>query len=182
MNIVYCKVSFKNELEQILNLQRANLRFTQSEDEEMNQGFVTVQHDFDLLSQMNEMTAHIIAKDEGKVVGYALAMPNYFHDKIPILKPMFDLIDSLKVNQISVRDENYIVMGQICIEKSYRGTGIFEGLYSMFFNEYKSRYAHVITEVAVRNIRSVKAHLKVGFQKIYQYQEIDAEEWVVLRY
>ncbi len=182
MDISYTTVSGLNDLEQILGLQKQNLRHTHSPEIEAEQGFVTVQHDLDVLIDMNNAANHIITKDGDTVVGYALAMTRSFRDKIHILAPMFDLLDNLYVDGQKIGDGDYIVMGQICIHKDYRGKGIFQGMYFKYFEIYKPLYGFVITEIAARNTRSLRAHLNVGFKEIYRYNEPEIEEWVVVRF
>ena len=77
------------ELQQILDLQSKNLPTNISTKEAIDQGFVSVHHDMAILEEMNKEYQHIIAKNKGKVVAYALVMLPDFRDKIPILKPMF---------------------------------------------------------------------------------------------
>jgi len=131
---------------------------------------------------MNNEARHIIAKDGEIVIGYALAMTKFFQDKIPELSSMFDLLDNLEVDGLRIGDDKYIVMGQVCIDLKYRGKGIFKGMYEKYFEKYKPLYHWVITEVASRNTRSLRAHFNVGFKEIYRYDEPGIEEWVILRY
>jgi GNAT superfamily N-acetyltransferase len=180
--ITYTKVTDNQALTQIIQLQRANLRHSQSPETESQQGFVTVVHDFDLLYKMNQHAAHIIAKDGAKVVGYALAMTKDFRSIIPELVSMFDLLDNIVVDGQKVGDIDYLVMGQVCIDADYRGKGIFQALYQFYFDTYKPIYSKIITEVAARNTRSLRAHLNIGFREIHRYHEIGVEEWVVIQY
>jgi GNAT superfamily N-acetyltransferase len=182
MEITFSLCQGDEELNQILGLQGRNLRNTQSAEVEADQGFVTVQHDLKLLKSMNEAAKHIIAKDGERVVGYALAMTKDFQDEIPVLKSMFDLIDGLHVNGVPLGEGTYIVMGQVCVDYDYRGKGIFQGMYNKYFEAYKSNYQHIITEIAARNTRSLRAHLNVGFNEIHRYIEPGVEEWIVVMY
>jgi len=182
MLIEYSTAKTNYELDQILSLQKQNLRHKNDIDEEREQGFVAIQHDIELLSIMNQVTPHVIAKEGDDLIGYALATSKKFRNSIPVLIPMFELLDSLTIDDEKLGTENYIVMGQICIDKKYRGKGIFQGLYKHYFDLYKPKYKYIITEVAERNLRSLHAHFKVGFEEIHRYVEPDYETWVVLRY
>lgn len=186
-NDVFMALTFQlcnreDDLRQILALQLLNLRHTQSDEVEADQGFVTVQHNLPLLAEMNSKAAHVIAKDGDKVVGYALAMTRDFHHKISLLEPLFDLLDNLIVDGSNVGDGNYIIMGQVCIDYHYRGKGVFQGLYKKYFEVYKPLYQNVITDIAARNTRSLRAHLNVGFKEIHRYDEPGMEEWIVVIY
>lgn len=161
-NITYHRVVTDDELHQILKLQKQNLRDTLSVEEKQKEGFLTLQHDFDILKKMNNGCAHCIAKHKGKVVGYTLSMLQNYKINIPLLVPMFDEINNaLQEQNLNI---NYVVMGQICIDKNYRGQGVFRGLYSFMQKELQDNFDAIITEVDTKNTRSSNAHKAVGFQ------------------
>ena len=163
-----------NELSQILRLQQANLSPSLTEKEKKSEGFVTVAHTLELLRTMNDKCAHILAKDGNLVVGYALCMHPDFRNDIDILKPMFRKIES-----VFNPEERYLIMGQICIAKSYRKRGIFRGLYQKMQESMQEEFPNIITEVDEKNQRSLLAHYAVGFQDLCKYHT-DGIEWTVL--
>lgn len=174
-NIQFTVVTFREELLQILELQKKNLAISITNEEKHQEGFVTVEHTYDLLKKMNDAQPHIIAKDDKKVVGYALSMTKEFANHIPILTPLFHKLDSL-----IPETQNYSVMGQICIDKSYRRMGIFRGLYNQMKNELMPAYSLLLTEVATENLRSLKAHQGIGFSIIETY--LSDTEWNILEW
>lgn len=182
MEIYFQQAQTDLHLQQIITLQAENLRGLHSKEMEREEGFVTVHHSLQLLRTMNDKLPHIIAIHENKVVGYALAMPAGFREHIPELRSMFDVLDSLVWQGKSFSEYNYLVMGQVCIAKEWRGRGIFRQLYDYYFELYKSRFDWIITEVAQRNQRSLQAHLSIGFVPVYTYIEEGVEEWVVMVY
>ncbi|MBK9257563.1 MAG: GNAT family N-acetyltransferase [Saprospiraceae bacterium] len=182
MEIIYKVANSNTELQEILVLQKENLRKTKSAEEEAKEGFVTVCHDLELLQEMNEKAGHVIGLHQGRVVAYALTMTKDFKNKIPVLVPMFEMIDNLVFQNQRIGDYTYLVMGQVCIEKNFRGKGIFNELYQTYFKHYKGNYDFIITEIAARNTRSLKAHLNIGFQIIHEYHETGMEDWVVVGY
>ncbi|WP_298779241.1 GNAT family N-acetyltransferase [uncultured Polaribacter sp.] len=163
--ITYKKSSTKSELEQILKLQKINLYQNLSEKERVEQGFVTVEHSFEILKKMNDKCEHTIAICDNKVIGFALSMTLDFANDIPVLKPMFNEMSSI------ISDENYIVMGQICIDKNYRGKGVFKGLYQFMKTDVcaNGQFKLIVTEIDVKNSRSLNAHQSVGFIKLKDY-------------
>lgn len=165
--ITYHRAKTTEELNAILKLQKENLRHLISDEQKQKEGFVTLQHDFDMLKKMNEACAHCVAKHEGKVVGYALSMLREFKNDIPLLVPMFVEIDkALKEQNLKV---NYIAMGQICIDKNVRGKGVFRGLYGYMAQELKHEFDAIITEVDTKNTRSSSAHKAIGFKVLKKY-------------
>ena len=178
--ISFHKANNTSDLLQILKLQAANHPANISPRELEEQGFVTVQHDLPLLQSMNRKFPHIVAKDGESLIAYALVMLEEFKDKIPVLVPMFDQINRLEYKGRSLSSIDYFVMGQICIAKAYRGQGVFQGLYRKMKTEMQDLFPIVVTEVASRNPRSLKAHFKVGFETIWRYVAGDGEEWQIM--
>jgi predicted GNAT family N-acyltransferase len=182
MQIIFTTAKISDELIQIHKLQAENHRSVLPIEVQAEDGFLTVKHSLQLLDQMNNVTPHIIAKNGNQVVGYALAMSKDFVNQIPELRMMFDMIDHVKTDEYVLSAMDYIIMGQICVKKEYRGKGIFQGLYQMYFETYKGLFPYIITEVAIRNTKSLFAHQKVGFRIIHQYVEEGVDEWAILCY
>lgn len=167
-----------DDLQAILNLQQKNLPVNISTTEAQTQGFVTVHHDFDLLERMNQPYPHIVVRDKAKVVGYALVMMRRFKQEIPVLVSMFDQINAISYQGHLLGTVNYFIMGQVCIDKAYRGLGLFAGLYEEMKKRMSPHFDYIVTEVALRNRRSMRAHEKIGFEKVHTYK--DGEDWQVL--
>ncbi|MEL6835080.1 MAG: GNAT family N-acetyltransferase [Bacteroidota bacterium] len=168
------------DLPKILALQQANLPKAISAAEALEQGFLTVEHDLSLLGDMNDACAHTIAKAGDDLAGYVLSMTRDFSGRIPILVPLFELIDTLSWKGRSVLDVPYILMGQVCVAKAHRGQGVFKGLYREMQKRMAANFELIITEISTRNTRSIRAHQKVGFVDMHRYQAPDGENWVVV--
>ena len=178
-------ISFGNpqgveDIRQILALQRLNLPANISEQEALQQGFVTVQHHEELLADMNRTEPQIIAKSEDQVVAYALVMLNEFAAKIPALVSLFEKLQTLSFQGKPLPEYNFYVMGQVCVAKSHRGQGLFDGLYQQHRRQMSDRYDFVVTEIATRNQRSLRAHARVGFQMIHQYTATSGADWEIV--
>lgn len=181
-HIHYTTVSNTDEVRQILALQAVNLPSVLAPDTMASQGFVTVRHDPAVLQRMNEAAPAIIAKDGDRVVAYALVMPREFASEVPILQPLFDMLDALSWRDVLLRDQTrWFVMGQVCVAEGYRGLGIFDGLYRTMAEAYRDRYDFTVTEVAARNTRSLRAHARAGFRTVKVYPDpTTGEEWHVV--
>ena len=177
--IVYSTAKSPEDLQQIMALQAQNLPQAVPAQEAATQGFVTVQHDLDLLAAMNEKYPHQLALAEGRVVGFALVMLPEFGDKIPVLVPMFRLLDQLEYRGTPLREQAYFVMGQVCIDKAYRGQGIFRELYEKLRRDMAPHFSLLVTEIATRNTRSLQAHAALGFRHLHRYTA-DGEEWDIV--
>ena len=166
-SIEFCTVSNADEVHEILDLQAANLPSSLTSETMVRYGFVTVRHEASVLRRMNEIAPAILAKAHGRVVGYALMMPRSFADDVPILRPLFERLDTLSWNGEPLRgNPRWFVMGQICIADGYRGTGIFEGLYRTMGQTYGDRFDLTVTEVAARNARSLRCSRPCRFSDV----------------
>ena len=129
---------------------------------------------------MNDELPSVIAVSENKIVGYTLSMTRSFREDIPILIPMFEMIDTLQYQGKELSKVNYLIGGQICIDKDFRGKGLFRKLYNFAKKSFQKQYPLMLTEVSDRNPRSAHAHLKCGFENIHQYRINPHEEWSIL--
>lgn len=167
------------ELRQILALQAQNHAFKVPPEQRISDGFVTVQHDLDLLTKMNASARQVIAVDQEQVVGYALVMTQEFFDLIPVLAPMIKAFDKIEYRGKPLNKYHFYIMGQVCVGEAYRGKGVFRGLYNHHKKHYSTQYDLCITEVSTSNPRSIIAHEKVGFKTIHTFKD-QFDEWYII--
>ena len=167
-------VESDRDLEGILALQRECREPTAD-------GFVTVAHTLDILRDMHAIAPSVVARDAaGRIVGYALVMPRETRTLVPILEPMFQMIEALPEPAICGRPgARWYVMGQIAIAPAYRGTGLFARMYAEHRARYQDRFDAVVTEVATRNPRSLTAHERAGFRTVLTYRDA-TDEWALI--
>ncbi len=175
------KITSEKQIFQLLDLQQKNLKKNISPEEMAEQGFVTVEHNFEKLLAMNEALPQIIALQAESLVGYALSMPISFKNIIPELTPMCELLESLTYKGKSLKDYSYYIMGQICVDKAVRGMGVFQQLYAAHAKEFSDKFDFIVTEVSLNNKRSMRAHEKVGFKTIHEYFDPENnDDWAVV--
>jgi L-amino acid N-acyltransferase YncA len=180
--MLFTTSSTPGDVSEILQLQAANHPSALTEEAISREGFVTVRHDASVLRRMNEEAPAIVAKSAGRVIAYALVMPRSYAAHVPILRPLFERLETLSWRGAALRDNlRWFVMGQICVAEGYRGRGVFDGLYRTMAESYGDRFDFTVTEVATRNARSLRAHARVGFQTVEVYTDPDTgEEWQVI--
>jgi GNAT superfamily N-acetyltransferase len=178
--VIFQGLHNEQDLVAILALQKANLPASISTKEAQEQGFLTVSHTLDVLRAMNTPYGHTIAKDRDVLAAYALTMTNDFRDELPILEPLFDRLDGLRWNGRLLKEIDYVLMGQVCVAKAYRGQGVFVGLYRQMQERMAPYFELIVTEISGRNFRSLRAHEKVGFIDILRYTAPDGEPWVIV--
>jgi hypothetical protein len=172
-------VSSDDELLQIHRLNDENLREHISYTERMTEGFVSWLYPLDLLKKMHELAPSVIIKDDERVVGYALTTlkeSRLFHADLSVF---FGNMEDFHYLGKSLFDQSFYIMGQICLDKNYRGMGLVNSLYQKHFEVYNSKFDLLVTEISSSNPRSQKAHEKVGFKTIHTYTD-SADEWNVV--
>jgi GNAT superfamily N-acetyltransferase len=179
-SIQYIPAQTTAHLQGILRQQQRNLPAAISAQEAAEQGFVTVVHSLDDLQRLNETAPHIIGLDGERVVAYLLAMTAAARSLIPVLVPMFYMFEQAEWKGKPVSAYLYIVVGQVCVDKDYRGRGVLDACYAAYRNYYKPTYTFAITEIAVRNTRSIKAHQRIGFKEVRRYTAPDGEVWSIV--
>jgi hypothetical protein len=108
-------------------------------------------------------------------------MLNEHASSIPMLAPMFEQINTIHYKGELLQKVPYYIMGQVCVDKAYRGFGIIEGLYHTLREQTSSDFTYLLTEISAHNKRSQRAHARVGFQTIKEYRSgADNKDWQVV--
>jgi hypothetical protein len=178
--IIYSTCDSLKDLEGIYSLQKNNLPGRLTADEIRDQGFVTVDHSLDLLEKLNIIEKHVIAREDDNVIGYVLAMTQQSRFDVHVLIPMFEQFEFVLFKGKLLSLYNYIIVGQVCIDKLYRGLGIFDHCYETYKKCYGEKYDFAITEIASHNLRSRHAHKRIGFEEVHTYTGPDNVEWVIV--
>ena len=172
-------VETQRDLIDILTLQKKNTKTAVPLEQIANQGFVTVEHSLRQLENMQAQIPQIIAVNNHTIAGYALSMTRELKASIPVLIPLFDRLDTLHYNGCPVNELSYYVMGQICVDKNYRGQGVFRQLYAAHKTLLSKQYDYCITEVSTRNLRSMGAHYAIGFELLHCFTDAQ-DEWNIV--
>jgi hypothetical protein len=164
-------VSTDQELEQILQLQRQNLKQFISQEEKDAQGFLTIPFDLPMLQKLHSVAPSIIVKYDDEVVAYAMTVMLESRADYELVEAMFANFENLQWKGKPLHDYRFYVMGQICVSKEHRGKGLFDMLYQHHKTVYSPRFDFIITEISTSNYRSLQAHKRVGFETIHTYTD-----------
>ena len=171
----------KTELKQIIALQKQYHLETVDEQTAKEQGFVTAVHKYEVLEAMNSSAATVIAKDGTRVVGYALTMKREFADDVPALTELFHHQDEAIWNGTRLGDQDYLVMGQICVAEEARGQRLPDRMYRYMRSCYSLHYPYLVTAIDARNTRSMRVHERVGFKDLVRFtSEETGKNWVIV--
>ncbi|MDF7814722.1 GNAT family N-acetyltransferase [Hymenobacter sp. YC55] len=169
------------DLRDILDLQKQNLVGNLPADVQAREGFVTLQYTLTELQQLHAAAPSIIARADGRLVGYALVAVPSVRGLVPPLDELFTMAETLPYRGRPIADYSYYLMGQICVADGYRGLGLFDKLYQAHRVFYSSHYQLLVTDIAARNARSLRAHERVGFQPLHHFlNQATQQEWVVV--
>jgi GNAT superfamily N-acetyltransferase len=179
MEVIPDVASTEQHFEQILHLQSQNLISAISEGQQALRGFVFAEHTIPLLKMMADHLPQVIALSNGRVVGYNLAMPASMKNTMPSLVPMFMEFERSQYQGKLLTKYHFIVGGQVCVDKDFRGQGLLRRLYHETRDRLPPGYQLCVTEVSSRNVVSLKAHEKMGFEVVSTYRD-GKELWKVV--
>ena len=168
-----------SDLEQILALQEQNLKQHLTEAEKLQEGFLTMQFTTGMLKRLHDLAPSVIVRDGDKVIAYAIVLLQEGRKYYPDLETMFVNLETVSWQGKSLQYYNYYVMGQICIDKNYRGRNVFQMLYDKHCEINKGKFDFIVTEISTSNLRSIRAHEKTGFRTIHTYKDY-LDEWNVV--
>lgn len=172
-------VEIQRDLIDILTLQKKNTKTAIPLDEIEAQGFVAVEHSLRQLENMHAQIPQIVAVKNQMLAGYALSMTRELKASIRVLIPLFERLDNLFYNGRAEKDLSYYVVGQICVDKAFRGQGVFRQLYAAHKALLSGQYNYCITEVSTRNLRSMQAHYAIGFELLHCFTDA-LDEWNIV--
>lgn len=171
--------SSDRHLEEILALQRRYSARALSPEQQSEEGFVFAEHTLPLLRRMAAAAPQAIALADDRVVGYCLALPLAMRDELPSLRPMFEAFERSVYRDRPLPDYRLIVGGQVCVDREYRGQGLLARLYEQVRVSLPFPCDLCVTEVALRNVVSLRAHERMGFQTISTYSD-GREDWAIV--
>ncbi len=181
MEIEIVKATTKKDLEEIKALQNKNLRSNLSEEEMQKYGFVTLSYSLDFLAEMTAEHHHVVAKYNGRVIGYVLLLDRSKNHLMTEGAGIFPIFHELAFKGKKMKDYRYVSVGQVCVDRDFGGQGLLTRMYRFYKECYQSYFDLAMTDVSYLNQRSLKAHLKTGFEVLLRFDEPDAgEPWDIV--
>ena len=86
--------------------------------------------------------------------------------ELPSLAPMFEQFARCVYRGRPLTEVPFFVGGQVCVDRAYRGRGLIGRLYDHVRRMAPPEYELCVTEIAVRNQVSLRAHRRLGFEPI----------------
>ncbi len=172
--------SSAQHFEQILDLQRRYHARALSPDAQERDGFVFAEHSVPLLRRMSaDLPQAVAVSADDVVVGYCLSLSLALQSEVPILAPMFDQFSRCAYHGRALSSLRFFVGGQVCVDGAYRGRGLLARLYEQIRLSAPRTHDLCVTEIAVRNRVSLRAHQRMGFETLSTYSDGN-EEWAIV--
>jgi ribosomal protein S18 acetylase RimI-like enzyme len=197
-------VSTPEELDQIAHLNSLNLVTNISPEDKAKNGFVTWSYPAEDLRALHEIAPSVIAVDDApesalggpgadgnaayttreadsglKVIGFALTLVKESLPAFPRMQGTLEHLSKVVYEGKPLDLYRFYLMGQICVAENYRGKGVVGMLYQFHREHFAGKFDLLVTEISTSNLRSQKAHEKVGFKTINTYRD-SSDEWNVV--
>ena len=146
------------EREGVMALLRANHADNLGEAERRD-GFVTTNMTPEqmtaLIAEKNGVT---VAREGARVTAFALAAPWGFWSQWPFFRNMIRILGNYRFGGVTLTEENSYQYGPVCVDRDYRGRGVFERVFAASLRTMEDRYPIMVTFVNQANPRSYAAH------------------------
>ncbi len=168
MEIVKAKIS---NLDGVMDLHK-RYHINSIDPADKPDGFVTTNFTSEQLHALVEKECGImIARDGGRIISYAMAASWQFWAEWPLFSYMIQKLPENSFNGQSLTVENSYQYGPICVDKAYRGSGVFEKVFYASLDSMAGRYPIMVTFINQINPRSYKAHTqKVNMTVVDTFQ------------
>ena len=150
--------------------------------EDMADGFVTTAlSDEQFADLIVREKGVMLAKDGDTIAAFALAASWDYWQQVPIMQKMIDILPQMPaVEGVTLTRENTYQYGPVCVDRAYRGTGVFEGVFRASLAQYAGKYPVMVTFVNQINPRSYAAHTrKAGMAELGTFDFNDNHYWML---
>lgn len=165
-----------SDIEGIIALhKRYHIDYIDAEDKP--NGFVTTNFTAEQLAGLIERENGItIARQNGDVVCYAMAASWQFWAEWPFFAYMIQKLPENRYLDSPLTTDCSYQYGPICVDRSVRGTGVFESVFFASLASMEERFPVMVTFISQANPRSYAAHIrKAGMTTVgaFQYNHKD---------
>ncbi len=141
-------------------------------EEDKRDGFITTAFTEANLTRLIEQESGLfIAVKDSLIVAYAMAASWDFWCQWPMFQFMVENLHDSKLTDVELTIDNSYQYGPVCVDKSVRGEGVFEQVFSFALNKMSKRYPFMVTFINKINPRSYGAHTrKVELKVINEFE------------
>lgn len=160
-----------NDINQVLEL-HSRYQIDSISDADKKDGFITTAFNEEQLAELIEREQGLFVAFKGdSIVAYAMAASWAYWSRWPMFAHMIKDLPNLEYKGHFLSAENSYQYGPVCVDKTMRGQGVFEGIFNFARQEMKKRYPVLVTFINKINTRSFAAHTqKVGLDIIQEFE------------
>ena len=158
-----------NDYQGLLRIQRENAVGSVPAGQRAG-GFLSAEFTVDQLRAMHESAGIVVATVGDSLAAFFCLSTLEANQDAPIVMAMRETMRSVLLDGRPIESCSFVVAGPICIDKQYRGSGLFERLYEFAVNHFATRFELAVAFIAQENQRSLKAHEKVGMVPLAQFE------------
>ena len=165
----------------ILQIQSENLRDNLTPDQ-LKDGYLSIAFSENDFREFNRDVGVVVAKAQGQVIGYCCVSSAKFNAQFPILDQIVANLSTYSVPGTEQRPTKEMTSfhGPACIAKPFRGRSVLNHLFSHGLKLSKDAgFSFCFSFISSENQRSLKAHLKLPFQKVGKIAYIGNEYMVI---
>lgn len=138
--------------------------------EDRKDGFVTTPFTEELLAVLIEKEGGLFLTEDGtRLAGYAMAASWEFCSRWPLFRHMIAHLGDCSYQNTRLTTQNSYQYGPVCLDKPYRGQGVFPELFRFALAAMAETYPYMVTFVNKANPRSLKAHEKLGLHRLKEF-------------
>ena len=152
----------------ISKIQTENLRDNLTPDQ-MKDGYLSIAFSKNEFREFNRDIGVIVAKVQGRVIGYCCVSSAAFNAQFPILDQIVAHLPTYSVPGTEQQPDKATTCfyGPACIAKNFRGQNVLTHLFSHGLKLSRDAgYSFCFSFISSENQRSLKAHLKLPFNKV----------------
>lgn len=155
----------------VLKLQEKYL-YRNMTEEERKDGFVTTPFTYQQIEEILKENGLFVAKNKnGVVVAYIFAASWKYFEQWEIFNYMVSRFPNISFQNQKITTSNSFQYGPVCIDKKYRGQGLFNRLFEEMRLEFVKKYPISITFINKINQISTAAHTrKLGWEIIDEFE------------
>ena len=177
---VELKVATLSHVEEILSL-HYKYQIDSMKEEDKADGFITTAFtESHLKSLIQDENGLFIACVNNKVVAYAMAASWQFWSQWPLFEYMIKNLDDATYLEQTITAENSYQYGPVCVDKSVRGSGVFEKTFDFALAEMNKRFPILVTFINKVNSRSFEAHTRKTPLKVIKSFEFNNNHYYKL--
>jgi len=127
--------------------------------EESKEGFLSAEFSLAQIAAMASDLGVVVAREEGRVVGYMCASRMDFTDPPPIVDAMLRSLEGKALEGRVLTGASTFIYGPVCIDRGFRAKGLLRRMFSALKAKLRGRFEFGVAFVAADNLRSLRAHV-----------------------